>query len=84
MKASTGEIKTPEEMKRFVREALGETKEPPKGWTRFGIGDAVSLHNLAGKRIGWFRVQLITKKRVSLRPISEQEAEEDAKAEGLA
>jgi len=84
MNVNTGEIKMPEEMRQLVREATGEARKPPKAWTRFGTGDAVSLHNLAGRRIGWFRVQLVTKKRVSLRPISEQEAEEDAKAEGLA
>ena len=79
MNVNTGEIKTAEQMKK-----LFENTPTPKAWTRFGMGDVVSLHNLAGKRIGWFRLQLITEKRVSLRPISEQEAEEEAKQEGLA
>jgi len=79
MHVDTGEIRTAKEM---VKQFLNAP--PPKQWTRFGTGDVVALHNLAGKRVGWFRIELITKKRVSLRPISEQEAEIDAKAEGLA
>jgi len=79
MNVNTGEIKTADQMRK-----LFENTPPPKVWTRFGVGDVVSLHNLDGKRIGWFRLQLITKKRISLRPISEQEAEEQAKQEGLA
>ena len=79
MNVNTGEIKMAEEMRKMFE------KEPiPKEWTKLGMGDVVSLHNLSGKRIGWFRLQLVTKKRVSLRPISEQEAEEEAKQEGLA
>ena len=79
MNVNTGEIKMAEEIRKMFE------KEPiPKEWTKFGMGDVVSLHNLSGKRIGWFRLQLVTKKRVSLRPISEQEAEEEAKQEGLA
>ena len=79
MHVETGKIRTAKEMVKGFLDA-----PPPKQWTRFGTGDVVALHNLAGKRVGWFRIQLITKKRVSLRPISEQEAEIDAKAEGLA
>ena len=79
MNVNTGEIKTSEEIKRLFANV-----PPPKQWTKFGTGDVVSLHNLAGKRVGWFRISLVAKKRVSLKPISEQEAEEEAKQEGLA
>ena len=79
MNVQTGEIRTAKEMT-----ALFQNTPPPKQWTRFGTGDVVALHNLAGRHIRWFRIQLVAKKRVSLRPISEQEAEEQAKQEGLA
>lgn len=69
MNVNTGEIKDSEQMRK-----LFAGKEPPKTWTCFGIGDVVSLHNLAGKRIGWFRIGLITKKKVTIRPISTEEA----------
>jgi len=83
MNVDSGEIRTPEEMKRLRLEATGGAKDSLKGWTQFGMGDVVSLYNLANTRIGWFRVQLVAKRRVSLRPISEREAEEEAKKEGL-
>jgi len=79
MNVNTGDIKTHKEVAEMF---FGKT--PPKEWTKFGTGDIVSLHNLAGKRVGWFMIQLVTKKRVSLRPVSEREAEEEAKQEGLA
>ena len=58
MHVETGEIRTAKEMVKGFLDA-----PPPKQWTRFGTGDVVALHNLAGKRVGWFRIQLITKKK---------------------
>lgn len=70
MNIDTGKIEDSEQIRKLFPE-----QDPPEAWTCFGIGDIVSLHNSTGKRIGWFRINLVTKKKVTILPISAQEAE---------